>query len=401
MTALTLDRERADSLLHHGEGRPHARAHPRRLSAVPRRADRAARRDALRPGEVPIAAGADGIIRVSRGPEDLFRPETIASFNGKSISNDHPDEDVNPDNWRQITVGVVLNPREGEGEDQGYLVTDFLITDARRSTMSRAGKVEVSCGYDADYEETGPGRGRQFNIIGNHVALVDKGRCGPTLFNQGPRHEDPSAPSSGPGRTASSPPSRRVTKKLSPKPWRWPRTRSPKASATKPGADKTLVIRVEARAPRATDDDAEARREVKKDDDRDQGRRSAGLVHQGARRGQAPGATASKSASARSKAHGPPTRPRRTRATTKDDAEERPACAPRTRSGGEGETRTRTTRPRTGRRTGDSAGLAAPSRTCSPAPRSSRRASSCRPSTARPSEEATLDRMCAFRRRAL
>lgn len=38
---------------------------------------------------------------------------------------------------------------------------------------------EVSCGYDADYEQLAVGRGRQMNIVGNHVALVERGRCGP------------------------------------------------------------------------------------------------------------------------------------------------------------------------------------------------------------------------------
>ena len=40
---------------------------------------------------------------------------------------------------------------------------------------------EVSCGYDADYEQTEPGRGTQRNIIGNHVALVTRGRAGPRV----------------------------------------------------------------------------------------------------------------------------------------------------------------------------------------------------------------------------
>jgi hypothetical protein len=135
-------------------------------------------------GEVPIEPGRDGIVRVSRLAEDLFRPESIASYNGKTVTLDHPDEDVNPDNWRELAVGIVLNPRRGEGSDLDYLVADLLITE-KRGIDALGGEEgneqwEVSCGYDADYEQFGPGRGRQFNFIGNHVALVDKGRCGPT-----------------------------------------------------------------------------------------------------------------------------------------------------------------------------------------------------------------------------
>jgi hypothetical protein len=37
---------------------------------------------------------------------------------------------------------------------------------------------QLSLGYDADYDMTGPGRGEQRNIIVNHLALVENGRCG-------------------------------------------------------------------------------------------------------------------------------------------------------------------------------------------------------------------------------
>lgn len=138
------------------------------------------------PGEIAsddgtaIELGRDQIIRVSRGPEDLFRPETLASFNGKAVTNDHPDEDVNPDNWAELSAGTVQNPRQGEGPDAEFTLADLLITraDAIKLILDDE-QLEVSCGYDASYEQTEPGRARQFNIIGNHVALVDKGRCGP------------------------------------------------------------------------------------------------------------------------------------------------------------------------------------------------------------------------------
>ena len=47
------------------------------------------------------------------------------------------------------------------------------------AALTAQGVTEVSLGYDADYEQTAPGVGRQTNIIGNHVALVERGRCGP------------------------------------------------------------------------------------------------------------------------------------------------------------------------------------------------------------------------------
>lgn len=140
------------------------------------------------PGETPIQPGPDGITRISRDPEEVFRPETIASFNGKPITIGHPPDDpldpdappVHPSNWREFTVGVVLNPRRGTGLEDQLLLADLLIQDQYAIEEVEAGKREVSCGYDARYreDETRPGYGWQVNIIGNHLALVDSARCG-------------------------------------------------------------------------------------------------------------------------------------------------------------------------------------------------------------------------------
>lgn len=130
-------------------------------------------------GEVPVAPGPDGVARVERGPEELFAPETIASYNGKPVVNEHPDDLVNPVNWAKYSVGITLNPRRGEGEQEDVMLADLLITDLHAIRDVRANKREVSAGYTADYEQTGIGTGRQANIIGNHVALVQRGRCGP------------------------------------------------------------------------------------------------------------------------------------------------------------------------------------------------------------------------------
>lgn len=134
------------------------------------------------PGETPVEVGSDGIAYVSREREDLFAPDTVASFQGKAIVDDHPDADVTPANWNDLSVGVVLNVRTADApfeRDVGLLLADLLITNPAAIRAVRSGKREVSCGYDADYDQTGPGLGRQTNIIGNHVALVERGRCGP------------------------------------------------------------------------------------------------------------------------------------------------------------------------------------------------------------------------------
>lgn len=130
------------------------------------------------PGEVPVQPGPDGLIRISRDAATLFNMDTLLSYQGKPITNDHPMYDVGPESWKDLAVGVVLNPRRGEGPQHDLMLADFLVTDAAAIRAINDGKVEVSCGYDAMYKETGPGRGIQTDIVGNHVALVERGRCG-------------------------------------------------------------------------------------------------------------------------------------------------------------------------------------------------------------------------------
>lgn len=120
-----------------------------------------------------------GMVLMDRPAEVLFSEDTIASFNGKDVTDSHPNTLVNPKSWKNTAVGTVLNPRRGLGVDDGYLIADLLIKDENAIRAVERGKVEVSCGYDQDHAEVKPGLGRFTRIIGNHVALVEKGRCGP------------------------------------------------------------------------------------------------------------------------------------------------------------------------------------------------------------------------------
>jgi 8-oxo-dGTP pyrophosphatase MutT (NUDIX family) len=134
--------------------------------------------------EVPIESrpGSGGVVQVERDEGELFHPNCILSFAGKAVTFDHPPDgiEVTPENWRIYAVGTVMHPRRGEGQLDDLMLADLLITDPDIIKDVLAKKIkEVSSGYDCDYEQTAPGRGRQVRIIGNHVALVTKGRCGP------------------------------------------------------------------------------------------------------------------------------------------------------------------------------------------------------------------------------
>ena len=132
-------------------------------------------------GETPVEpAPGEREVRIHRQPEEVFDPRTIASYVGKPLTNDHPDDDVTPSSWRDLACGIIMNPRRGEGDLQDCLLGDVLATDPSVIAMiERNEKTHVSVGYDADYEEIAPGVGVQKNIRVNHVALVEEGRCGP------------------------------------------------------------------------------------------------------------------------------------------------------------------------------------------------------------------------------
>ena len=130
--------------------------------------------------EVPeIEADNQGHVTMERDEEDVFRPETISSVNGKSITVDHPNDLVRPHSFRDLVVGVALNARRGTGIQDDLLLADLLIADheAIEQVRNTRGQ-EVSAGYSYNGVQIAKGRGKQTDIWINHIALVDAARCG-------------------------------------------------------------------------------------------------------------------------------------------------------------------------------------------------------------------------------
>ncbi|MEQ1107209.1 DUF2213 domain-containing protein [Acinetobacter seifertii] len=127
---------------------------------------------------IPVTPDNTGLILIYRGEDVLFDPITIASTEGKPITDNHPEDWVTPDNWSILAKGIAKDIRRGVGGESDYLIADLLIMDKKTIQAVLDGKVEISLGYDADYTETSKGKGLQSNIRVNHIALVEKGRCG-------------------------------------------------------------------------------------------------------------------------------------------------------------------------------------------------------------------------------
>ena len=130
------------------------------------------------PHEVPVEPDEDGRVRIERTDAEVFHPDAMASYEGKPATVNHPSEDVTPVTWKSVAVGHAQNIRRGEGEANDLLLADLVITDQDAIALIRGGLREISCGYDAEYEQVAPGHGRQHNIRGNHIALVHQARCG-------------------------------------------------------------------------------------------------------------------------------------------------------------------------------------------------------------------------------
>jgi hypothetical protein len=120
----------------------------------------------------------DEIFKVNRPAEEVFSPAAVASFEGKPVTENHPDEDVTSENYGQYTRGVVRDVRKGTGKYEGCLVADLVIHDGALVRAVQDGKREISCGYNCLWVPTGDHTLEQREIRGNHVAVVDKGRAG-------------------------------------------------------------------------------------------------------------------------------------------------------------------------------------------------------------------------------
>lgn len=121
------------------------------------------------------------IIHVYRPAEEVFNEKSLASFEGKPVTNEHPQEDVTPMNYHKFCCGHVQNVHAGEGEDAGKVLADLYITDPTLIQLIKDGKREVSCGYYAEEKRDSEGRLCQTKIRGNHVAVVNSGRAGKSV----------------------------------------------------------------------------------------------------------------------------------------------------------------------------------------------------------------------------
>ena len=128
----------------------------------------------------------DGTIRRElRHPDEVFKPEALATLRGATYTDDHPDR-VHPDNWKHVARGHIVDPKR----DGKFVSGEVHIQDAEAIRKAEKGELqENSCGYECRIEPT-PGvyEGEPYDVIQrdmkyNHVAGGPPGwgRAGPEV----------------------------------------------------------------------------------------------------------------------------------------------------------------------------------------------------------------------------
>lgn len=137
------------------------------------------------PEEIDLEPDASGTVTVWRTEDEVFAPETVASFEGVAVTLGHPEDSgggilfVNPTNYAELAHGHIQNVRRGTGDKADLLIADVLVKRQEAIDAIEAGLTDVSCGYDALYKQLSPGKGKQHQITGNHLAVgIDRGRAG-------------------------------------------------------------------------------------------------------------------------------------------------------------------------------------------------------------------------------
>lgn len=132
----------------------------------------------------------DEVVKVYRPKEVVTAPETIASFETKSVLDGHPPDDVAVvmvENESEYGRGHMQNVRggpvleDGEAKGEVSLLADLVVKNQPLNDKIDGGVRDVSCGYIYSLKRSDDGTLVMSRICGNHVAVVPKGRAGPEV----------------------------------------------------------------------------------------------------------------------------------------------------------------------------------------------------------------------------
>lgn len=122
------------------------------------------------------------VIKVYRPADEVFKQESLDSYMGADVTDNHPSSMVDSKSYKNVSCGVTVSSGRPDGD---FVVADLIIKDEKAIKAVESGKVQLSAGYTADYEKssgtTPTGEAYDYiqrNIKINHVAIVDAARAG-------------------------------------------------------------------------------------------------------------------------------------------------------------------------------------------------------------------------------
>lgn len=125
------------------------------------------------------------LVKLLRPRSEVFKVDSIASMQGKPVTNDHPTVLVDASNYKSLAIGHALH--DLAPEQDLYVAGSLVVTDQSSIEQINAGKNQISVGYLSNIKwsdsiETDPEFGLfdgvQTDIFGNHHAVVAQGRAG-------------------------------------------------------------------------------------------------------------------------------------------------------------------------------------------------------------------------------
>lgn len=124
-------------------------------------------------------------VRVYRPENEIFSRDSMASYAGKPVTNDHPPVLVDAANWKEYSVGDIGDEVMRDGT---FLRVPMMLRDSKAIDDFRDGKDQLSLGYTMDLKwesgQTDTGEAYdaiQTNVRANHLAVVTAARGGPAL----------------------------------------------------------------------------------------------------------------------------------------------------------------------------------------------------------------------------
>lgn len=126
-----------------------------------------------------------GITRELRHPDEVFKPDSLATLANRPVTDGHPAEGrLNSRNTKKLAVGSAVGDIK---HDAKFVKATLQVVDEdviAKALDEKNPVREVSCGYDAEVVKAdGVYNGERYdhiqkNIVYNHIALVPRGRAG-------------------------------------------------------------------------------------------------------------------------------------------------------------------------------------------------------------------------------